>query len=79
MKILCALLAVLFLLILVGGAVLAGYSDAIQSFDVSFLVAIMLTLGWFGFGEIEATKLAFKLSDGSDFILSNGEAFYVSD
>lgn len=50
MKILCALLAVLFLLILVGGAVLAGYSDAIQSFDVSFLVVIMLTIGWFGFG-----------------------------
>ena len=49
MKILCALLAVLFLLMLIGGAVLTGYGDIIQPFDVSFLAAIMLTIGWFGF------------------------------
>ena len=49
MKILCALLAVLFLLMLIGGAVLIGYRDVIQSFDVSCLAAVMLVIGLFGF------------------------------
>lgn len=44
-----------------------------------FIGWVYTALGWFGFGEIEATKVPFILSDGSAFTLVDGEAFYLSD
>ena len=67
MKILCALLAVLFLLMLMGGAALAGYSGAIQSFDVTFLAAIMLTIGLFGFCGFTVGTVALVIGSGGKY------------